>query len=111
MMEKCVICGEDMPDRRRTCNAFPVREGRCCLFCDNMLVTPYRMALSGIKQHEMVFHLVKALHDNKDLTIRIIVENKGEEKRHDPAFIADFIKKEARRIESEIRGRRAKKKQ
>jgi len=72
---KCVICGEEMTDIRKTCNAHPVREGRCCIFCDNMLVTPYRMTLAGMKSHDLLLNLVTALQENKDLYIKITLQD------------------------------------
>jgi len=74
--DKCVICGDAMPDIRRTANATPVREGRCCLTCDNMMVTPYRLALAGMKGQELVLNLVKSLQEDDNLNIRL---RKGKE--------------------------------
>jgi hypothetical protein len=41
---KCSICNVKIADRRLTCNAMPLNDGRCCIACDNMLVTPARIA-------------------------------------------------------------------
>jgi hypothetical protein len=41
---KCSICWTQMDDRRQTCNALPVNDGRCCAECDDLIVTPVRLA-------------------------------------------------------------------
>jgi len=42
---KCVLCGKEIVGR--THNAEPLRAGRCCKQCDELLAIPYRMMLGG----------------------------------------------------------------
>lgn len=39
----CCICGDKIEDIRRSCNAQPVKKGRCCFNCDDLVVTPHRL--------------------------------------------------------------------
>ena len=49
---KCVICNEkitaDPFGWEGGCNAEPVKEGQCCYYCDNNVVTPARLVQFGI---------------------------------------------------------------
>ena len=71
-MEKCVICGTEM-ERRQSCNPLPLREGRCCLFCDNALVTPYRMAMAGINMNANALHFAELLKADPTAMLKIEV--------------------------------------
>jgi hypothetical protein len=50
---KCSICGEKIPPQlpsgwRGGHNAEPVKSGRCCDLCNDMIVIPTRMARMGL---------------------------------------------------------------
>jgi hypothetical protein len=42
--DQCCICLAPIGDRRQSCDAHPVMDGRCCWKCDNVIVTPVRIA-------------------------------------------------------------------
>jgi hypothetical protein len=39
----CSICFTEI-DERESCNARPINDGRCCRVCDDLIVTPVRVA-------------------------------------------------------------------
>ena len=39
---KCEICGGDHGERY-SCNAMPIVNGRCCMTCDDLIVSPVRI--------------------------------------------------------------------
>lgn len=49
---KCCLCGK-MIARHESCDPHPLRKrGRCCHRCDDLKVTPARLAAKGIPQAE-----------------------------------------------------------
>lgn len=47
MNPACAICGVPMETLHGN-NAMPVRAGRCCNQCDDEMVTPARLVISGV---------------------------------------------------------------
>lgn len=41
---QCSICLADIADSRQACSAYPLNKGRCCRTCDDLIVTPVRIA-------------------------------------------------------------------
>jgi len=40
---KCCICDNDIPPGNKEHNALPVRNGKCCNYCNRNLVLPRRI--------------------------------------------------------------------
>jgi len=49
-MDTCSICGE--PYERGGNSAYPCNDGRCCNYCDCLVVTPIRLSRSTGKPRE-----------------------------------------------------------
>jgi len=66
------------------CSAHPVNDGRCCIPCDNTVVTPARLRLLGMsdeaanKHAEFSMALYKKSKEDPDWCLKI---NKGELKQ------------------------------
>jgi hypothetical protein len=43
----CTICNAPIADSRLACAARPLNEGKCCPSCDDLIVTPVRIARAG----------------------------------------------------------------
>jgi hypothetical protein len=41
---KCAMCNRFTLERR-SCNAMPIVQGRCCFTCDDLIVTPVRILM------------------------------------------------------------------
>ena len=63
MEKKCCICGKDYGEFGN--NALPIREGRCCDYCNARFIIPARLFLSKNPEKEINFEIVK---NNKELT-------------------------------------------
>jgi len=48
----CCLCGTRIADRRTACSAHPLKDGECCQRCDDLKVTPARLAQRGIPIEE-----------------------------------------------------------
>jgi len=51
-MLKCCLCSTRINDHRHACSALPLKDGECCQRCDDLKVTPARLALRGIPIEE-----------------------------------------------------------
>ena len=74
-MEKCVICGAEI-EKRQSCNPAPLREGRCCLFCDNAIITPYRMAMAGFGKNSKALRLAYQLKEDPTAMLKVEIVKK-----------------------------------
>lgn len=63
MEKKCCICGKDYGEFGN--NALPIREGRCCDYCNARFIIPSRLFLMKNPGKKFNFEIVK---NNKELT-------------------------------------------
>jgi len=79
-MEKevnCSICLVRIRDDRKSCSAVPINDGRCCLACDNLIVTPVRIArASGMTIEDAVIEGV-AMHAQINAIRKELINAKG----------------------------------
>lgn len=73
----CSICDEAIADHRTACSAHPLNQNWCCARCDNLIVTPLRVALSqginvvalfrqGVEMNRAVVRYKARLQQRKD---------------------------------------------
>lgn len=58
----CSICEVPIA-AKESCNAQPVNDGRCCQACDDLIVTPVRIARAHRLKIEATISDAVALHD------------------------------------------------
>lgn len=56
----CIICQN--PVEQKGFNAMPVADGRCCERCDDLIVTPARLAAETGKPPAHFFEIADRLH-------------------------------------------------
>lgn len=57
---KCVFCNKTL--HGCGCDAMPVARGRCCARCDDLIVTPFRMAQATGLPLKHLMKVAKTMH-------------------------------------------------